>query len=97
MFEIFISKLIDKDIRLDIEAFIRQKLLSVGKSVVIKVSEGKEKCVLYKFDDHGCVVSQDLIKIIESARELLKVKIAGRTCYKRFKSECINSGVSIEQ
>lgn len=97
MFEIFISKLIDKDIRLDIEAFIRQKLLSVDESIVIKVTEGRQKCVLYQFDDKGSVVSQDLLKIIESARELLKIKVAGRKCYTKFKSECINSGVSIEQ
>lgn len=96
MFEIFISKIIDKDIRLDIEAFLRQKLLSFDKGIVIKVSEGSMKGVLYQFDAKGNAVSQDLLNIIELAKDLLKVKIAGRKCYEKFKAECLNCGVSIE-
>lgn len=96
MFEIFISKIIDKDIRLDIEAFLRQKLLSFDKSIVIKVSEGNMKGVLYQFDTKGNAVSQDLLNIIELAKDLLRVKIAGRKCYKKFKAECLSCGVSIE-
>lgn len=97
MFEIFISKLIDKDILLDIEAFIQHKLLSIDKTIVVKVLAGKDKAVLYKFDDQGRVLSQDLLKIIELAKELLIVKIVSRNCYHKFKVECINCGVSFEQ
>lgn len=97
MFEIFISKLIDKDIRYDIEAFIRQKLLSIDKSIVIRVIEGNEECVLYKFDDQGHKLSDELIQLIETAKDLLKVKITGRTCYRKFKAECIKNGVSIDE
>lgn len=89
MLEIMISNLIDKDIRLDIEAFVKHKLALIDKSIILKVSENKNKGVLYAYTINKCTEPTEAIEeLIYTAKELLLIKIEGRRCFEKIKKHC---------
>lgn len=86
-----ISNLVDKDIRLDIEAFVKHKLALIDKNIILKVSENKNKDVLYTYTINKSIdPTEALEELIRTAKELLLIKIEGRRCYEKIKQHCKN-------
>lgn len=91
MLEIMISNLIDKDIRFDIEAFVKHKLALIDKNINLKVSENKNKGILYTYTISKSIEPTEAIEVlIRTAKELLLIKIEDRRCYEKFKQHCKN-------
>lgn len=91
MLEIMISNLIDKDIRFEIEAFVKHKLSLIDKNINLKVSENKNKGILYTYTISKSIEPTEAIEVlIRTAKELLLIKIEGRRCYEKFKQHCKN-------
>ena len=86
-----ISNLVDKDIRFDIEAFVKHKLALIDKNIILKVSVNKNKSVLYTYTINKSIdPTEALEELIRTAKELLLIKIEGRRCYEKIKQHCKN-------
>lgn len=92
--QIYISTLIDKDIRIDIQSYIESKHRLFGIFLKTTLLDIGELSKIFDLKDERTPLPPQSVEIIRKAQELLLIKIEGRKCKVKYEQHCLKKGIN---